>query len=232
MPRGRPRRHPVAGQDAAFQNPNAAPAEAATTAIPSGLAPGGEATEAPRNIARAARAADIRGDDEPAPRPRKKGGMTAEESRELAKKRAAEILEHDIGDEDDDKYYIPPHYQPDGWKYLWRRTSVYGKEDPQYQVKLAQTGWTAVPADRHPDMMPSTGGPYETIDRDGMRLMEIPTEVYNLLAAKEHRKAIEQVRVKTAQLNQAPPGTFARDEHAQTTPKVRRGYEPLIVPDA
>jgi hypothetical protein len=183
---------------------------------------------------RAARAAEINNEDPPiaAKTARTKGGLTREENLAAAKARAAEILEHDIGIDDDDKYYVPPETIPDGWKYLWRRVSVYGKEDPQYQVKLAQTGWRPVPAERHPEMMPSTGGPYLTIDRDGMRLMEVPLEIYDLLAKKEQRKAIEQVRVKTAQLSQAPPGTFARDQHDKVAPSVRRGYEPLIVPDA
>lgn len=197
----------------------------------SGLAPAGLAAEAPAR--RSARAAEINQEDPVAAKaPRKKGGLTKEENLAAAKARAAEILEHDIGIDDDDKYYVPPETIPDGWKYLWRRVSVYGKEDPQYQVKLAQTGWRPVPAERHPEMMPSTGGPYLTIDRDGMRLMEVPLEIYDLLAKKEQRKAIEQVRVKTAQLSQAPPGTFARDQHDKVAPSVRRGYEPLIVPDA
>lgn len=200
-----------------------------TAARGSGLLP----QEPPASSPRAARAAEI--NQEPvaaAPVPRKKGGMTKEESLAAAKQRAAEILEHDIGIEDDDKFYVALDIIPDGWKYLWRRVATYGKEDPQYQVKLAQTGWRPVPAERHPEMMPSTGGPYLTIDREGMRLMEIPLEVYDLLAKKEQRKAIEQVRVKTAQLSQAPAGQFPRDQHQQVAPKVRRGYEPLIVPDA
>lgn len=193
----------------------------------SGLAP----AEQPRDGApRRARAAEI--SNEPVPETAKLAPSPAEESRARAKQRAAEILEHDIGLDEDDKFHVPPEIIPDSWKYMWRRISVYGKEEPQYQVRIAQTGWRPVPAERHPEMMPSTGGPYLTIDREGMRLYEIPTEVYKLLAKKEERKAIEQVRVKTAQLSQAPAGTFARDEHPQAAPKVKRGYEPLIVPDA
>lgn len=168
------------------------------------------------------------------PTPRKRRGSSEEPdaARERARARAAEILEHDIGDDEDDKFHVPAEIIPDGWKYLWRRRSTYGKEDPQYMVKIAQTGWTAVPAERHPEMMPSTGGPYLTIEREGMILMEIPLEVYKILEAKEQRKAIEQVRVKTAQIGQAPPGHFARDQHPKNMPSVKRGYEPLIVPDA
>jgi len=158
--------------------------------------------------------------------------IDADESKARARLRAAEILEHDIGSDEDDKYYIPPEIIPEGWKYLWRRKSVYGKEDPQYMVKIAQTGWTVVPAERHPEMMPSTGGPYITIERDGMILMEVPEEVYEILVKKEQRKAIEQVRVKSEQIRAAPPGHFPRDQHPKNMPLVKRGYEPLIVPDA
>lgn len=162
---------------------------------------------------------------------RPRSGVDPVESKARAKARAAEILQHDIGMDEDDKFYVPLEIIPDDWKYMWRRKSTYGKEDPQYMVKIAQTGWTPVPADRHPEMMPSTGGPYLTIEREGMVLMEIPMEVYRLLEAKEQRKAIEQVRIKTAQLGMAPPGTFARDQHQKNMPSVRHSYEPLIVPD-
>lgn len=186
---------------------------------------------------RAARIAELNG-DEPLPTAaaaavaKKKGGMTSEESMAAAKLRAAEILEHDIGITEDDKFYVDQNTIPDGWAYVWRRISVYGKEDPQYQVRIAQTGWRPVPGERHPEMMPSTGGPYLTIDREGMRLFEIPAEVHKLLQQRQHRQALEQVRVKTTQLQQAPTGTFSRTAHPQVAPRIARGYEPLIVPDA
>ena len=177
------------------------------------------------------RAAELSGQMEPTgPQPRGRDQKSDIDNRERARLRAAEILEHDIGLEDDDKYHVPAEAIPDGWKYMWRRFSTYGKEEPQYQVKIAQTGWRPVPADRHPEMMPSTGGPYLTIDRDGMRLMEIPMEIYRLLEQKEQRKAIEQVRIKTAQINQAKPGQFERRNRDQPMAQVRHGYEPLQIP--
>lgn len=215
------------------RRPEASPEVPATDDAPrgSGLLPAADVVDAGNPAAaRAARAAEINGTEVAVPKPTTKNASV--DSLAAAKARAAEILEHDIGLDEDDKYYVPLDIVPDGWKYLWRRVAVYGKEDPQYQVRLAQTGWRPVPADRHPEMMPSTGGPYLTVDREGMRLMEIPLEIYSLLAKKEQRKAIEQVRVKTAQLSNAPPGTFARDQHPMAAPKVRKGYEPLIVPEA
>lgn len=175
------------------------------------------------------RVAELAGEDLKPPA-RDKRATSDADSRERARLRSAEILEHDIGLDDDDKYHVPAEAIPESWKYMWRRTSTYGKEDPQYQVRLAQTGWRPVPADRHPEMMPSTGGPYHTIDRDGMRLMEIPQQIYDLLAQKEQRKAIEQVRVKTAQINQAKPGTFERSNRGQPLAQVKHGYEPLQMP--
>lgn len=194
----------------------------------SGLAP---VTQEANAIARARRA-DIAEAESASSAPKV---VTAREaSLEAARRRTAEILEHDIGigDEGEDKFHVPEHLIPDGWKYQWRRVSSYGKEDPQYQVKIAQTGWRPVPAERHPEMMPSSGGPYYTIDRDGMRLMEIPAEVHKLLAARDQRRAIEQVRIRTEQVKQTPNGHFPRDQHAKVAPQVKHGYEPLIVPEA
>lgn len=207
----------------------APPVPTRDTAPPgSGLAPRDHASDPA--VAARARAAEVSG--EPAPAAPKAAMSDREASLARAKARAAEIMQHDISLDEDDKFFIPREIIPVGWEYAWRRLSVYGREEPQYQVKLAQTGWRPVPADRHPEMMPSTGGPYLTIDREGQRLMEIPEEVHKLLRQRDQRRAIEQVRVKTEQVGIAPQGQFARDNKGQPMTSVKRDYEPLMVPNA
>src|ERR1700677_4678306 len=95
---------------------------------------------------------------------------------ERARRRAAELREHATFDPGGDKFRFDESIIPPGWSYEWKRVSIYNQPDPSYQVNLAQRGWEAVPASRHPEMMPLNheGG---TIDRDGMRLMERPSVI-------------------------------------------------------
>ena len=92
---------------------------------------------------------------------------------ERARRRAAELRSHGSFDAGSDKFAFDLSIIPPGWSYEWKRVTVMGASDPSYQVNLAQRGWEAVPASRHPEMMP-LGYECGTIDRDGMRLMERP----------------------------------------------------------
>lgn len=151
-------------------------------------------------------------------------------SRETAAARAAEILSHGTAmDEGSDKFEFDRGIIPDGWDYAWKRLTVYGKEDPAYQVQLARNGWEPVPAKRHPDMMPSDWK-HDTITRDGQILMQRPLEITERARLLEKRKALDQVRVKEAQLNSAPNGTFERGTHPGAPVQVKKGYEPIPIP--
>jgi len=156
--------------------------------------------------------------------------MREENPRERAKRRAAEIRDHVGGDLDEgtDEFYVPASAIPDGWTYEWKRITVMGQEDPAYQVQIAQKGWEAVPASRHPEMMPH-GWSGNTIDRKGQRLFERPREITDEARQIEMRRARSQVRIKEQQLTQAPDGQFGRD-HAQVRPKISKGYEPMPIP--
>jgi hypothetical protein len=146
--------------------------------------------------------------------------------REAAAQRAAELREHGSAVEDvTDKFYVDPRTIPDGWSYEWKRQSVYGQEDPSYQIRLASDGWTAVPASRHPEMMPLNSNE-ATIMRDGCVLMECPTEIVDERKANELRKARMQVRTKEAQLAGSPDGHFERDR-----PKISKAYSPIAIPE-
>jgi hypothetical protein len=146
--------------------------------------------------------------------------------------RAAEVRANNGGDMDSgtDTFYVDQSAIPEGWGYEWRRLTVYGKEDPSYQVKLAQQGWEPVPASRHPEMMP-LGTTDKFITREGQILMERPLELIEEAKLIERRKARDQVRVKEEQLNAPPPGQFERSNKDSSLVKVKKSYTPMPVPE-
>lgn len=156
--------------------------------------------------------------------------LREEDPRARARKRAEELRAH-LGDLDEgtDDFYVDPHAVPDGWTYEWKRHTVYGQEDPSYQVQLAREGWTPVPSSRHPNMMPA-GSSDSVILRKGCVLMECPTEIIMERKTIELKKARDQVRHKEAQLSGTPEGTMTRD-HAKVRPNIKKGYEPIPVPE-
>lgn len=163
------------------------------------------------------------------PRSEMRPQMRDEDHLARAKMRANQIKGH-LGDLDEghDKFYIPKDIVPDGWTYEWKRRLLLGQEDPSYQVSLARMGWEPVPSKRHPEMMP-TNWKGETIERDGLILMERPTEIVEEARRIEYMKARKQVRDKEAQLSGTPDGTMTRD-HAQTRPKISKSFESVPIP--
>ena len=153
-----------------------------------------------------------------------------EDPRERAAKRAAEIRGHveDL-DEGTDKFYVPQSIIPDGWTYEWKTLTVLNAENPAHQVELARRGWEAVPASRHPEMMPH-GWTGKTILRDGMILMERPKEITDEALSIRYRRARSQVRAKEEQLVAAPPGQFERNNKDSSLVKVKKSYAPTEIP--
>ena len=98
-----------------------------------------------------------------------------------------------------------------------------------HEVELARQGWEAVPASRHPQMMPK--GNWQTIDRDGMVLMERPKVLTDDIHKENLRKARLQVRAKEAQLNQAPEGTFERDD-PRVRPSIKKSFEAMPITES
>lgn len=164
-------------------------------------------------------------------RPEMHPEMRTETSMERADRLAQEIFEHEheLGDTED-KFPMPPGGPPDGFHYEWKRHTVYGAQNPAYTVALASSGWRPVPSSRHPQFMP-TVGTYETIEREGMILMEIPKSVYKHREERNLKRAREQVSIKQAQLHRpAGPGQFERSNKGQSMVDIKRGYEPLAIP--
>lgn len=187
--------------------------------------------EAPRR--RGKTADEVATEVKSVPRAEMRPEMREESPSERAKRRAAEIRGH-IGDMDEgtDEFYIPAQIIPEGWTYEWKRKLLLGQEDPTYTVQLARMGWEAVPLNRdrdHMAMMPPTW-PHNTIERKGMILMERPTEVVEEARSIELKRARDQVRAKEAQLAGTPEGTMTRD-HAKVRPQIKKGYEPIPVPE-
>lgn len=149
-----------------------------------------------------------------------------------ARARAAQIRENLGGgglDEGEDRFRVSASEIPEGWTYEWKRKLVMGQPDPAYEVELMRRGWEPVPLERHPHMMPAGKG-YNTIERDGMILMERPKELTDESRDVELRKARGQVRQKEQQLSSTPDGTMTRD-HASARPNIKKGYEPIPVPE-
>lgn len=153
-----------------------------------------------------------------------------EDPRARARQRAEELRSHlgEVVDGTDD-FYVPEDVIPDGWTYEWKRHTTYGLEDPTYQVALARSGWTPVPATRHPEMMPHNTES-KTILRKGMILMECPKEIIDERKDAEIRKARMQVRAKEQQIAGTPDGTLTRD-HAQARPQIKKSYEAIPIPE-
>ena len=145
---------------------------------------------------------------------------------ELANKRAAEIMEANpnFGEDEVSQFDLDPGIQPDGWAYGWKKRTVAGYEDPSYQISLQRGGWTAVPAGRHPNLVPSTGV-HHIIERDGLVLMERPKVVEERARMLERRKAMDQVQGKERQLREAPQGQFDRN-----APIVKKHYAAMEIP--
>jgi len=170
-------------------------------------------------------------DAAPQPAPAASGAPPKDDPRARAARRAAELRQHQgVADEGTDKFYFDPAIIPDGWSYEWRMFTVLGKEDPSYQVNLAQKGWEAVPRSRHPEMMPA-GWQGETIVRDGQMLMERPKEITEEAKVRDRQAAREQMRAKEEQLGVAT-GPFERHNKGNPLVSVNKSRESVIpIPD-
>lgn len=167
--------------------------------------------------------------DEDDGRPALRTSQREDDPRARAEKRAEEIRKHNEGlsFNEEDRFFVHPASIPEGWAYEWKRKTLWGKEDPAHEVELARLGWEAVPASRHPELMPK--GDHATIERDGLILMERPKVLNDEAHASSLRKARAQVRAKEAQLSQTPDGTLPRDEDARTKPVIKKSYEAMPI---
>lgn len=109
-----------------------------------------------------------------------------------------------------DEFHIDLGIIPDGWDYQWKVKAVLNKEDPQYMVRHANAGWEAVPASRHPELLPF-GYSEQFVERSGMILMERPMEITQERRAREQRDARAQVSNRNRDNTQSGNGEFERN---------------------
>jgi len=108
-----------------------------------------------------------------------------------------------------DRSIIPP-----GRSYEWKRESVFAQPDREHQIGLRENHWSAVPADRHPELA-SVG---ETvIRRGGCILMERPKYLTEEAQMEDIQEALKPIQVTEEKLYGTPEGQFTRDH-----PSVRK----------
>lgn len=89
-----------------------------------------------------------------------------------------------------DALYIDTSKFPDGWTYEWKRRTVYGEENPAYNMSLAENGWEHVKASDHPELQTKPGA----IERGGLCLMRRPD--YLTEEAREEDRYVAENQVK------------------------------------
>lgn len=182
-----------------------------------------EATPAPR-----AKRGPIKPRGRPA-RIREEAPVRTEAVREPVRaKGAARTRRRNVGSSGD-RFHVPSHLIPEGSSVEWKRHTVWGKDDQAYDMSLLEAGWLPVQADQIPGLMrEGYAGP---VTRDGLMLYERPVELTDEARREDLQNARTQMRAKEEQLSGAPAGHFARDEHPQTRPSIKKSYEPMAIPE-
>ena len=170
----------------------------------------------------------------PPPREDMRGEQRVETSRERAEREGRAILDRTAGQDTDfhDDFALPPGIEPDGWEYQWKTRTVLGAENPGEMVALEMAGWRAVPANRHPELMPR-GGHFEVIERGGQLLMECPRIVTEHQRIREKRKAMERMEINRQRLGAPAAGTTFQRNNGKSVgvdPQINKTYEPIAVP--
>ena len=130
----------------------------------------------------------------------------------------------DLQGEARDRYYAPP--APEGWIYEWKRFSVMGQPDVDNIRQTELAGWTPVPLNRLPDMMPRNWQG-DTIEVGGLVLCERPKIFTDEAREAERRAAREAVMVKEAQMREGRGG----DLGPRKVNRFSKSHEALDVPE-
>lgn len=103
--------------------------------------------------------------------------------------------------DDENQFYIDPATIPEGMSYEWKRFTIRGMEDKQYQSKLRQRGyWSPVPASRHPELAGFGVEGDQPIIIEDQILMERPIELTEERKRRNDAKAKRQVSDKMAEM--------------------------------
>lgn len=151
---------------------------------------------------------------------------TPEQSRARAEARIRQLrgnpdLQNGGGERD--KYWAPD--PPDGFDYQWKRRAVMNQEDVEHIRQTQMNGWETVPLSRHPELMPR-GWQGDTIEVDGLVLMERPSLFTNEAREEERRAAREAVMTKEQQMRETRANDLGR-----RTASVNKSRAPIDVPE-
>lgn len=91
--------------------------------------------------------------------------------------------------------------------YEWRRVSLFGESDSEYEKKLSDAGWRPVPPDRFPNLKSSDP---DVIVIDGMGLFERPLILTESARARVYRTSVGMLHWKLQSLKKTPEGHFQR----------------------
>lgn len=108
------------------------------------------------------------------------------------------------------EFHIADSDIPPGMSYQWNNYTVLGQDNPSYNSFMAMQGWTAVPASRHPHLVPAGTKDGDPIIVKGQILMERPAELTREALQEEYNRAIGEVRLKEEQLYGTPQGQLPR----------------------
>lgn len=67
--------------------------------------------------------------------------------------------------------------KPEGMSYEWKRMAMFQAEDTEHQIMTEMNGWTAVPAERHPELLGRRAVAGGHIVLGGLMLCERPQEI-------------------------------------------------------
>lgn len=161
--------------------------------------------------------------------------MHPEDPRELARIRAAKILEN-LGDLDEatDEFHFDLSLKPEGWSWEWKRYTVLNEIQHSHINGLRRTGWEFVDARKYPSLVP-IGWAESLVLRRGMVLMERPKEITLMMEARDKRLAKNQMDIKAAQIEGIDPN-FTKSNRgdpigAHGVVGAKKSYSPMAVPD-
>lgn len=142
-------------------------------------------------------------------------------------------------DDSVDRLHIPESVlktleQEDGVRLQWVTTSVRGQPEPQLRARFEKGLWRPVYADDFGGIFDgkfTPKGASGEIEVDGLTLMARPVEFSKKADAREHRKAVDAVRIKEQAWRGGDLGVSGADHpSALASNRVNRTVERIEIP--
>jgi len=116
-------------------------------------------------------------------------------------------------EEEESIFYIDPAIIPSGICYQWKTETVMGMQARETLASNLKNGWSPVPAERHPELVPPPlpGYPPDTlVRRGGMILCEMPKDYVMEDYANNERRTAEITAAKEAELGATTNSLYPR----------------------